>query len=360
MPAKYIRLANILRSMIEENPAGGFKLPTEAELCKKYNISRTTARKALSMLEEEQLIKKRQGSGSYVAGFSARSGQNTVAVLVSSDSEYIYPSLLTDIRSTLADHGFSMKVCVTDNRLSGEREYLKDFVKQPVLGILAEGCMTALPSVNKDCYEKLQEIGIPTLFFHGSCPNLQNFPSIIEDDFGGGYYLGKYLVSLGHRKIGCIFKMDDLQGIERCYGFLSALRDEQIPFSDELLCGYDTARLSMLRKKQTIGPLSDFADCLKDDCTAVICHNDEIAYWFIKELQHAQRKVPENISVVSFDNSYLSELSSVQITSLTHKRREKSNLLAENIIKRINGSKTSSPKLSWHLISRQSAAPPAM
>ncbi len=358
MSAKYIRLANLLRSMIKENTSALYKLPTEAALCKKYGVSRTTARKALSVLETEQLIEKRQGSGSYVTNFSGGPEQKTVAVLIASDSEYIYPALLADIRSALQDYGFSMQVYVTDNRISKEREHLEYLLEHPVSGILSEGCRTSLPSVNKDYYEKLQENNTSILFFHGSHSNLQNFPSIIEDDFSGGYYLGKFLISLGHKQIGGIFKTDDMQGLERCYGFLSALRDEHIPFFDDAVCGFDTDLLYKLRERQVPDILSGFADRLKNTCTAIICHNDEIAYWLIKELLNKGMKVPEDISIAGFDNSYLGELSTVRITSLSHKNRELAGLLSENIVKQIKGSLASAPKLSWHLTTRQSTAPP--
>ena len=65
MSAKYIWLAGLLKNLIEENTGDTFKLPTEAALCQKYGISRQTVRKALSVLEAEHLIEKRQGTASY-------------------------------------------------------------------------------------------------------------------------------------------------------------------------------------------------------------------------------------------------------------------------------------------------------
>ncbi len=376
MSAKYIQIANTLRNMIEENPYGSFKLPTEAALCRKYHVSRTTARKALSVLEKEHLIQIRQGSGSYATGLSIRPEQNTVAILITSDSEYIYPALLTDIRRILQNSGFSVQVYVTDNLISRERELLKNLLENPVRGILTEGCKTCFPTINKDLYEKLQNNGVSILFFHGSYSNLQNFPYVKDDNYGGGYYLGKYLVSLGHRKIAGIFNIDDIQGEERCYGFLSALRDEGVSFSDDMVCWFDTAQLSLLRKKQNAQFLTDFADKIINTCTAVICHNDEIAYWLMKELQAADNatvnahstdfahgtgsgiKIPEDMSIICFDNSYLSELSSIRITSLSHKNHEMGEIIAENIIKLMRTSQAPSLQIPWHLAIRQSTGAP--
>lgn len=358
MSAKYTKLAELLRNLIEENTGNVFKLPTEYALCQKYGVSRQTVRKALSVLENERLIEKRQGSGSYTTGRSGRTERDTVAIVLCSDSEYIYPDLLAVLRNALLEQGFSSRVYVTDHRISKEREILEYLLAHPVRGILSEGCKTAFPTPNHDLYRRLLKEGASILFFHGTYQNLPDLLSIKDDNFEGGYYLGKYLLSLGHEKIAAIFKADDVQGPERCYGFLSALRDENISFPEEKICYFDSARLSALQKKQDTGFLSDFVGKHMDDATAVLCHNSEIAYWLIKELIYKNLRVPEDVSVVCFDNSYLCELSAVQITSLSHKKQEMGTAAVEMLLKMMKGSPVTSRKLSWHLVHRQSCAAP--
>lgn len=358
MSAKYARLAELLRNLIEENTGIVFKLPTEEALCKKYGVSRQTVRKALSILENEHLIEKRRGSGSYTTGLLGSAERNTVAVLVCSDSEYIYPEFLTALRNALQQQGFFCTVYITDNQVSKERKILEHLLAHPVRGILSEGCKTAFPTPNDDLYRRLLNEGTSIVFFHGNYPNLPDLPSIKDNNFEGAYYLGKYLVSSGHKKTAAILKSDDIQGTERCFGFLSALRDEHIPFPEENICYFDSVRLSALQKKQDTGLLADFIGKQLDDATAVLCYNDEIAYWLIKELTYKNLRVPEDISVVSFDNSYLSELSAVQITSLSHKKQEMALSAAEMLLKLMKGSSVSSRKLPWHLVRRQSCTAP--
>ena len=358
MSAKYARLAETLRNLIEENSGSVFKLPTEAELCKKYGLSRQTVRKALSVLENEHLIEKRRGSGSYSTGLFGGAEKNTVAVLVCSDSEYTYPEFIAALRNALQQQGFSCTVYATDNQAAGERDILQHLLAHPVRGILSEGCKTTYPTPNHDLYRRLSDYGVSVLFFRGSYPNLPRFPFIKDDNYDGGYFLGKYLASLGHKKIAGIFKSDDIPGPERCHGFLSALRDENLSFHEENICYFDTVRLSALRKKQDTGFLSDFIARQLGDSTAVICHNDEIAYWLIKELSYKNLRIPEDISVVSFDNSYLSELSAVQMSSLSHQKQEMAASAAEALLKLMKGSPVSPGKLPWRLVRRQSCAAP--
>lgn len=354
MSAKYVKLAELLKNQIEENGGNIFKLPTENALCKKYCVSRQTVRKALSVLENERLIEKRQGSGSYTTGRFGRTERDTVAILVCSDSEYIYPELLADLRSALQEQGFSSTVYVTENQFSKEREILSYLLNHPVRGILSEGCKTAFPTPNHDLYYRLSKEGTSILFFHGSYQNLPDFPSLKDDNFEGGYYFGKYLLSLGHEKTAAVIKSDDIQGLERCHGFLSALRDENVPFPEKNICYFDSVKLNALQKKQDTGFLTDFIGKQLDGATAVLCYNDEIAYWLIKELIYKNLRIPEDVSVVCFDNSYLSELSAIQLTALSHKKQEMGQTAAEMLLKLMKGSPVSPKKLSWHLICRQS------
>lgn len=357
MSAKYLWLAELLKNYIEERAGEVFRLPTEAALCKKYGISRQTVRKALCILESEHLIERRQGSGSYTTGLFAKAEKNAVAILLYSDTEYIYPGLLTDVRSVLQEQGFLPSVHITDNEISREREILQDLLTHPVRGILTEGCKTGFPSPNHDLYKRLAQKGTSILFFHGNYSNLPDFPFIKDDNYEGGYFLGKYLISLGHKKTAGIFKMDDIQGAERCFGLLSALRDENIPYCEERISYFNTTQLDALQKKQDTGFLSEFVLRQLKDSTAVVCYNDEIAYWLIKELSYRNLRVPEDISVVCFDSSYLSELSSVQITSLSHKSHEMGTTAAQMLIKLMQGDSVSSKKLPWHLTVKRSCGP---
>ncbi|MDE7323795.1 MAG: GntR family transcriptional regulator [Lachnospiraceae bacterium] len=363
MSAKYIRLASQLKNLIEKNLESDtiYQLPTEAALCQTYNVSRQTVRKALSVLEEEHWIKKRQGSGSYAVGSPRQGGASQIAILVHSNTEYIYPRLLADLCGTLQKHGFSWTVYVTENQISKEREILQFLLENqdnPVRGIVSEGCKTSFPTPNHDLYSRLAQNRISILFFRGSYSNLPDFPSVKDQNFDGGYALGQYLVTLGHQKIGGIFKTDDIQGIEQCSGLLSALRDAQLLSCEEYICRFDTHQLTALQKEQDTGFLSDFLDRQLQGVTAIVCCDDEIAYWIIKELTYRKVRVPDDVSVVCFDCSYLSDLSSVPITSYAQKEHDIGTAAAESVLKIIKGSSVFLQRCPWQLVIKRSAGPP--
>lgn len=355
MSAKYIRLANILRETIYQNTGSGiYKLPSENELCEQYHMSRQTVRTALRLLTEEGLIEKRQGSGSFSTGLGAM--QNTIAVIVNQAEEYTAPAFLANIKSVLSAKGYSTKVYSTHSRISEERKILEELKHASVRGIIAEGSKTALPNPNLDLYEHLMAKGISILFAGGIYPALASCICIKEDNYYGGYLLAKHLIRLGHTRIAGVFKIDDLQGLERYSGFAAAIRDYGIPLPEELITWYTAANLEGLQTKSDTGFLSDLLRRNKGLYSAAVCQNDEIAYWLIRELSYADIRVPEDISVVSFDNSYMSDLNSTHITTLSHDR-DLGTAAATTLLRMIQGESVFPEELSWNLIEKNSAVP---
>ena len=90
------------------------------------------------------------------------------------------------------------------------------------------------------------------------------------------------------------------------------------------------------------------------DCDALVCSNDEIAYHLIRHLLKAGVRVPEDMAVVSFDNSHYCLLSPVSITSLTHEKHQPGRAAAEALLNLINEKSARSARLSWTLRERAS------
>lgn len=355
MAIKYVQLASTLRTDIR---AGMFqstgKLPTEMQLASQYSVSRQTVRQALALLAQEGLIEKRQGSGSRILDSAAQMSDSNIAIVTSYINDYIFPALLQNVQSELDRYHYSTLVYSTANQISREREILKTILERPVRGLLVEGVKTALPNPNLDLYERIQTMGIPIVFLHGGYPSLDAV-CISDDNESGGYQAVEYLMSKGHTKIGGIFKSDDIQGHQRYYGFLSALRDANLPFPDRQLLWYNTVdRYALLELGQREW-LQHFVETTCKEVTALVCYNDEIAHPLIQLLQSNGIRVPEDIAVVSFDNSYYSDMGSVHITSYAHNPGHLGRLAAQSLVNLIHNRPAQSQTVPWHLIEKQSS-----
>ena len=358
MALKYQVLADQLREeMVRQEWKAGRRLPTEAELCERFQVSRQTVRRALQRLTEEGVVRSRQGSGTFATGTARSPASRQVAVISSFLDDYIFPTILHDAQSVFTGHGYSTVVFATENQVSREREILLELLERPVAAILVEGSKTALPSPNSDLYQRLRLSGVPMVFLHGAYSELAGIPCVADDNYGGGYKLARYLIDRGHRDIGGIFKSDDVQGPQRYHGSVSAIRDRGLALPDRRFCWYDTQdRLDML-EQQDSRLLRRFLTERLGDVTAVICYNDEVAFHLIRALLAMGRRVPEDMAVVSFDNSYYSQIGPVHITSLWHRHDRMGRVAAEELIRILQGQPGVSRSLDWELMERASSRP---
>lgn len=355
MSIKYKWLAGKLKEMIEKyRKAGIEKLPTEHELCSRYHVSRQTVRQALSLLENSRLIVRKQGSGSYITGLSSDPSRNTVAVLISDDQEYIYPGVLSDIRTELDENGFSSRVYITGNRTEIEYQILLDLLDFPPRGVIAEGCKSALPSPNLDLYRRLIKKGTSVVFLHNYYPALEGSLYVKDDNAVGSAILVRHLAERGHISIGGIFKTDDLQSIERYQGFMETMRALHLNIADERIGWFDSRDQYALESARDTSFLREIAKDALSSCTAVVCYNDMIAFYLMQELGRAGYRLPEDMAVTAFDNTYLSNYGPVSVTTLSHKPHEMGTLAAKTLIRRLKGLPADSQEVPWKLNLKES------
>lgn len=357
MTAKYIRLANILREQIKSNVhTAGRKLPTEESLAKRYGVSRQTVREALKLLKSEGLIETRQGSGSIVARENEKDASNKIAVLISSDSEYIYPGLISDMKAVFRRNGYSTTVMVTNDSMQKEREFLVKISEENYAGLIAEPVKNAYPGANPDLFEKIKSRGTQIVFINGNYFNFPDYPTIKGDDVYGGYLACKLLLKKNHKDIVCFLNRDSMSGIEKYQGIMMAINDSEIMVKDDFCSWYSTDDIRRLREKRDYDFIREFIDKNIRISSAAICMNDEVAYWLIKEMRDMGYDVPGDMSIVSFDNSFLSVYDKTQITTMSHNAHETGRSVAQTMMKLINGQSVASQKLSWHAINRESDA----
>ena len=355
MAAKYEQLASMLRSEIRETLRwGGSRLPTEAELSQRYRMSRQTVRHALKLLEDEGLVQRRQGSGCYIRQGEQTDTLRQIAVVTTFLDDYIFPSILHDVQADFSAAGYTTLVFATENKVSREREILTQLLERNASAILIEGSKTALPTPNADLFLRLQARHVPVLFLHGIYGNLQGFPCLSDDNYTGGYMLGQYLLAQGHRRIAGIFKSDDVQGPQRYFGLVSALRDGNAAIPDDRILWYDTQDRARLIAGDRCRLLDRFLENRLGDATAVACYNDEIAHLLLKRLSELGRSVPDSLAVVSFDNSFYSQIGPITITSLGHCDRRTGHTAAKLLLDMLSGKEISPPPMAWELIRRQS------
>ena len=354
MSAKYILIANELRAQILSfKNIKPQKLPTEQELCDKYHVSRQTIRSALLLLEEEHLINRIQGSGAYITPQEKYIASKKIVLLLSEDSEYIYPGFISDIESILKTKNLRLTIHITRNDINIERNLLQKLLSESVSVLVVESASTAF-SPNTDLYDKLQLQGTHILFIGNTPPLVRPANSICIDHTEGGRLLGDYLIMQGQRNIYALLPdyVDDAK--ERYLGLQIAFREKGLPIPFGNIYWYTHRQLQLLRTKKDTSFLLPLIRNRLTDCDAIFCYNDEIAYSLIKELTYADISVPEQVSVISFDNSYLCSISEPTLASVGLPFHEPGYSIGNAIIDLIFEDATINKTLPWKLYPRGS------
>lgn len=173
--------------------------------------------------------------------------------------------------------------------------------------------------------ETLLRLRIPTVFldFYSSRSDVE---TVLSDNFFGAYTITNYLIEAGHKRIGFIGNVTSTSSIQDRYlGYYKSLLEHKINLDEKLIIsdrGADGLSFSTLR--------------IPDEMpTAFVCNCDEIAYGFINQLKSLGYNVPDDVSIVGYDNHIYSTISTPRITTMDVNSYRMSSESVEIIIKKI-------------------------
>ena len=330
---KYQQVIDWVKEQISAgNFKAGDKLMSEKELADKFGLSRQTIRHATGELAARNLVTRVQGSGTYIGGIKQPAREErymSIAVVSTFYESYIFPPTLKGIERVLAKNGYSMQVSFTDNKVRREEAILQNLLeKDNIDGIIVEPAKSSLPNPNIKYYRKLQEKRIPIICFNASYPDL-DAPCVRIDDTGVAKKAAQLLLDAGHRRIAGIFKPDDGQGRYRYAGYLSAMEEAGAPFDEQHVIWIDTYDYRDMSK------IEEYLFARLKDASGVVCYNDEVAYQLIDLALKRGLDIPEDLSVVGIDDSYLAGVSRVPFTSFPHPKDLLGSKVAENLLNMI-------------------------
>lgn len=317
---KYLKLAELLKNDIHSaHFASGAQIPTEDELMERYSLGRNTVRQAINVLANENYVIKIPGSGTYVAkGIETPAGKNAhrpnrkcIGVVLNHVDSYIFPRLLMGISDYLFENDYAMTIRLTFNQIAKEKQALSEFLSADLAGVLLEPACSGLARVNGELYRKIQET-VPCVLVHATMPDF-SFPSVTVDDAKGCEMLVDHLAAKGHRRIALLDKLDEEAGQKRFLGYANGLRKHGMEIDGRQVLWFSTDEVDDLFSD------ANAARILKviEQCTAVMCFNDDIACKFYAFLERHSIRVPDNLSLVGFDD-LVQDRNMVPLTSIVH------------------------------------------
>ena len=332
---KYQYLVDYIDNLIREGKLHpGDKMYSENELARMFHISRQTVRKAIGLLEERGVVRRVRGSGTYISYDRKENLEHCsrIAVVASCVAGYIFPKIIQGIENILFEKGYSAHISFTNNVLEREKGILEDLLeRRDVAGIIVEGTKSGLPNPNLSLYRQLLQRKVPIVFINAYYPEL-SAPHVCLDDVEAARTAVHYLTARGHKRIGAVLKLDDGQGKLRYLGYLKAMEEVGYRVMDSCLVWIDT---------REAGRLESCADRILErtrECTALFCYNDQVAFQLIRILTDKGIRIPQDISVISIDDSDLATHGEVGITSLSHPKERLGEKAARTLIEMLETS----------------------
>ncbi|MGA8943784.1 MAG: GntR family transcriptional regulator [Thermoactinomyces sp.] len=337
MKPKYQEIIDDIKSKILSGEySAGEQIPTESAMQEMYKVSRHTVRKAILELANEGFLKSKKGSGTYVSNlYQSKSGRNsnkkTIGVITTYISDYIFPSIIRGIEERLNEDNYSLLLASTNNEIEQEKKALELMLSSGIDGLIVEPTKSNLYNPNIAYYLSLKKQEIPFIMINAYYREL-DVPFLCLDDVQSSYLATNELISKGHTQIGLIAKMDDLQGKYRMKGYIKALDEARLPFQPDLVLPFNT------ETKPDLGiNLKDFLNKHKDEMTAIVCYNDEVGFELVNVCRQLGISVPDKLSIIGQDNSYIAKNANIKLTTLTHPQEQMGRDAADWVIKKLQG-----------------------
>jgi LacI family transcriptional regulator len=273
---------------------------------------------------------------------------STLGLIIPDTNNPYFAEVARGIEQAAFERDYTVILCHSDYSLEREFQYVDVLRAERVAGAIwipaTESCEAA---------ERLVEYGVPLVVLDRLTPDVQ-CPSVVADNYRGGYVATEHLISLGHRRIGCIARPVGLShSQDRLLGHQAALCDYSLPNDEELIVkgGF---RLEDGRQA-TFHLLG-----LEPPPTAIFAYNDIMAIGALRAAHEQGLRVPQDFSVVGFDDIPQAAFACPALTTVSQPKLDMGRRGAELLLDLIDGDRPpvgADVPLEVRLVVRESTGP---
>ena len=266
---------------------------------KDTSISQSTRTRILDAVNELG-YRPNQLAVSMITGHS-----RVLGLIIPDNSNSFFSGLSKAIELAANQVGYALIYGNTNNNPQNDISYLKMFTDRQTDGIIFTKAASQFTKESKECVNFIQKSSIPLVAVDRAIPGIH---SILLDHFRGGYIATKHLISLGHTRIGCYTGPHNLvSSRERLKGYQYALESANIKFDENLVF---EGNYEFGFEKEA------FAYLQRQNVTAIFAFNDLMAIGMYREIYRNGLRIPEDISIVGFDDIPFCDLLSPPLTTV--------------------------------------------
>lgn len=357
----YTGLAERLRgAILSGDYAPGTLLGSEHELARRESMSRMTVRRASSLLIAEGLLERRPGKGLYVRShiLTQPAGPATPQPIQVVAGNLTWEPCLQVSRGVQAA-AKEKGITVTLYDAHGDADLDLDVVRNLPDTLSAGAVIVALHgNAFAEAVYSLKLRNYPFVLVDQKLSDI-NVPSVTADNYNGGRLAAQHFLDRGHTRLAFVGDLIASTVVDRLSGYRDAINDAGLPFDRSLITNIDAEgdRLGDW-SAQVESSIRDLMKRPKPP-TALFCSCDAIARSAYKALASLSLSIPNDVSLIGFDNDPLAEWLTPGLTSIAQPFHEMGRSAMDMLSKRITDP-TSSPdhkSLPVSLIERASVGP---
>jgi LacI family transcriptional regulator len=256
-------------------------------------VSRVINNKGVSADKRERVLRAMAQLG-YVANLQARSlaggKSNIIGLLVHSLTVEYFGEIARGVDEALAPVQYDLMLYTTHRRKGRESAYVTRLTRN-----LVDGLLLVLPRNAEDYLETLRHRRFPHVLVDHQGVSFE-VPSVGASNWQGGYDGTRYLIGLGHRRIGFITG-DMTLGCarDRLVGYQQAMSEAGLPLDPALV------REGDFLQPQSFLCANELLD-LAERPTAIFASNDVSAFGVMEAVRHRGLRIPEDVSILGFDD----------------------------------------------------------
>ncbi|HHY81406.1 MAG TPA: LacI family transcriptional regulator [Clostridiales bacterium] len=258
----------------------------------------------------------------------------TVGIMIPSLENIFFTSIISNVENILLQNGYSSIICDYREDPHLEREKLDFLLSRKVDGIIM------VPHSNNAAFiQSVVEKGIPVVFIDRYLEDVQ-CDVVLVDNINASYNAVEQLIIRGHKRIGIICGPSNIYTTkERLKGYVRAHEDYAVKVDNDLVqygkydveSGYHML-IHLLK--------------MENPPTAVYVTNYEMTLGAIMAINEKGIKVPDQMSLIGFDNIQLAKIVKPSLSIVVQPMKEIGEKAAQVLLSRLNKENTGGPSIS--------------
>lgn len=308
----YIKIKEYLLDLIDKNKdIPNYKLPSENQLALKFDASRISAKNAIKSLQDEGLVYRLQGKGTFINhSLNSHSkplkssinnskdlhfkNENIICMLIPGIDSRFSINIINGVKDYLESNNFKLVLMITDTSQDKEKELIKTSLNMNCSGLII------FPSDNQIYNPEILKLSLnkfPTVLIDRKLDGL-DISYVASDHFNSAFNATDYLVKKGHTNIGFISPSPKIASsvCERIHGYEKAL-SSSVGLRDQLKL---TLPFELDNRSKA---LKDYLSKNKN-ISALICEGGMTGLNLIKIIYSLGLKCPDDIELILYDNEF--------------------------------------------------------